>query len=159
MTDQETRNALTLLNALWPRKPLPPEAAAIWGAKLRPFPEADVMSVINELAGTEEWMPSLAVILRALVIEPDGETASEAFTSVWQAVGRVGAAARPDISERAHEAVRRLGGWAAICGTWKLDSMQWHRKEFVAVFDEVKQQEDRRELRAIGGGMRAIGGA
>lgn len=159
MTNQETQTAIALLNALWPRKVLAPEAVAVWGLKLKPFDAADVMRVLNELAGTNEWMPSLATILKALVVEPDCESASEAFTAVWKAVGQVGAARRPELSERAHEAVRRLGGWAAICGTWKLDQMQWHRKDFVAVFDEVKQQEDGRELRAIGGGVRAIGGA
>lgn len=149
MNNEQTSNVIEFLNEAWPQKPLGETTAALWGHELSRFPHEDVITALRGLARTSEWRPTLATILKALVRPGGDETASEAFTTVWKEIGRVGRGGCPSLSPRTSRAVRHLGGWESICMTWQIDKMQWHRKEFVAEFDQLSGVEQDRALLAL----------
>lgn len=149
MDNRETANCIKFLSASWPQKPIDTETAAIWGAELRRFQVADVMAALKGLLRTSRWRPSLAEIIEPLVASGPDESASEAFASVWKAIGRVGRSGRPELSERAARAVLHMGGWSAICATWTIDERNWHRKEFLKEFEELQVRDTRQNILAL----------
>lgn len=151
MTSEETIKIIEMLNSGWPQKPLPAMTIAMWGQELSRFEAADVMRVVTDLSRTSEWRPALATILKALVAPEVGESSSEAFEAVWKEIGRVGRGGRPELSGRAHRAVKHLGGWSTICMTWQRDTIHFHRKDFCAEFDDLETREKADTMRALGG--------
>ena len=164
MTNQEIDNVVSYLNEVWPQKPIGPITAGLWGQELSRFSHAKVVAVLGALARTETWRPALATILKSLVVPSGGESSSEAFSSVWTAIGSTGGAGKPDISERSMRALKHLGGWADVCRTWTTEQMQWHRKEFMREFESLEARDADSDMRALGGegtvdGRKALGAA
>lgn len=141
MDKRQIDHVIMFLNASWASKPLDSATAAIWGAELRGESFDAVMGVLRTLVRTSEWRPSLAQILRPLAA-PALPPSSEAFARVWEQIG-----ARPRVvSEIEAEAVRRMGGWAAL-GSWQLEDRHWHAKRFADVYGALVAAEERRALR------------
>lgn len=147
MTPQQAAQTIAFLNENWSQKPLGKATAAIWLRELSRFDFSDVGRVLAELARTSEWRPSLAEILEPLVLGSKQETEGEAFAKVWAEMTRVGHTGKPDISERARAAVRRLGGWTVICTTWSHEHVAFHRRDFEEAYRDLAERENNEAIR------------
>ncbi len=145
MNKAETDGVIAYLNEAWPQRPISAITAGIWGSELAKFSHVRVVAVLHQLTRTEKFRPALAVILAELQPPAVGETASEAFTKVWAAIGRVGIRGVPDVSPRAARAIKHLGGWVTICTTWQQGTVHFHRRDFTAEFDQLEGVEAARE--------------
>lgn len=163
MNTEETIQILDMLDAGWAHKPLPEMTRKLWGMDLAKFAADDVFRVVSHLSRTSEFRPSLATMLKALVVPAGGETSSEAFAAVWAETGRKGRGGKPDISERAAKAVRLLGGWEIVCMTWQRDSIHFHKRDFCKEFDELEARDNHAAVvsldarRTLEGGPVAVG--
>ena len=147
--DKAARAIIAEINSSWASAPLAAGTAVIWTGHLAKFPVDDVMRALSALVARCKFRPSLSEIIAELVTDPDAETSREAFSAVWKAIGSVGRHGEPEISDAALTAVRHLGGWGSICGSWTLDRREWHLREFCAAYEQVSDREHSRTLRAL----------
>lgn len=134
MTNEETQVAIKFLAASWPQ-PMSDDQARTYGVRLAKHPFGKVMSILNDLADSEEWRPAWAKINKRLA--PPAKGPLEAFQRALSIVNIYS----PDQREQnAPDAVRatvaRLGGWRVI-GQMKTEEQQWNEKRWAAAWEEV----------------------
>lgn len=136
MTNEETQVAIKFLAANWPQ-PMSDDQARAYGVKLAKHPFGKVMSILNDLADSEEWRPAWAKINKRLA--PPAASPLEAFQRALGIVNIYPQGQRDQKSPDAIRAtVRRLGGWAVI-GQMKIDGEErkWAEKRWAAAWEEV----------------------
>ncbi len=151
MHDDDVDAVFKYINGAWPVRPLTVDTMAVWGAALCDHEATAVMGVLQNLAQTEEWRPSLAQILAPLAPDSEVKSAEAAFETVWGQLDE-----RPrTVSDLEERAVKRLGGWDVI-GKWPLDKRHFHLRTFREVYDDLVDSGRATELRAIAGGQKAL---
>ena len=143
MQHEQVTEILTFINASWANmKPLPREAAAVWGSELAKQDYEAVLAVLKDLVRTSKFRPSLAEIL-APIWAPKEASAGEAFANIWDRIGR-----RGDVTDLEAKAVRHLGGWDVL-GQWQIDERHFHYARFVEIWKDLLAEQRGEELRAL----------
>ena len=134
MTNEQTSQAISLINALWPQKPLDAQAGALVGSMIAGYEFSAITGALRKLATTEEWF-HVSKLIKAL--KPPTTSALEGFKKALM-VTRVYSLDQRD--QNAPDAVRatvaRLGGWRVI-GQMKTAEQQWNEKRWAAAWEEV----------------------
>ena len=141
MTNEETTQAIAIINALWPQKPLDAQAAAIVGSMISEYPFGAITSALRKLAATEEWF-HVSKLLK-LLSPPVADEAREAFQVAMRTLRLYAPGQRdahaPDLVSAT---VRRLGGWGEI-GRMDPNDGQWNEKRWIAAWEEVAAEVER----------------
>lgn len=115
MKQHEATNLITLINALWPQRPIEGPAAALVASKLAPFGRDEVARAIDTLSDTDEWF-HISKLLKLL--KARGETALPApavvFRQLRSALLREPSKRDELCGEALNAVAHRLGGWKSV---------------------------------------------
>lgn len=121
-----------------------------WIELLAPYAVQDILAAIDDVMLTYAFktMPPIAEIIRRLpksqtlsVEDTSALKAQQEFDLVWQAICQYGSRKEPQFCETTAAVVRSLGGWQAICETWKDSERVWKEKEFVRLWQMYEGKE------------------
>ncbi len=143
-------------------KELPAELGSIWFKLLRDFTPEQVERGVQRVIETYEYrqLPPFAVLRKAIMessnipepVDPERRRVLEAeaeWNLVRRKVREVGSYGHPRFCPATQAVVRAMGGWGQIC-SWRLDELNWHRKDFIEQWVRRDEAGPAMELGAIG---------
>ena len=133
MTNEQTSQAISLINALWPQKPLDAQAGALVGSMIAGYEFAAITGALRKLATTEEWF-HVSKLLKALA----GPTlnASEVYRKLRAAANIHGPRAGKMVAPGLNAIAKEAGDWPAI-RNWKAEGEPFDTQRVAAAIQAV----------------------